>query len=137
MYTLLVWVAIPVASLVSVFVNPLIAALYGDSYRSAADVLSVHIWTGVFVFLGVASGRWMLIEGLTRSFLNRYILGVTINVALNIVLIPRNGIVGAAYAALVAQMFVVFVYDLLDPRVRPSLVMKYRALVPLYLAKRS
>lgn len=136
MYTLLVWIAIPVAAAISFLVDPLIAALYGDSYSSAAKVLSVHIWTGVFVFLGVASGRWMLIEGLTRSYLYRYILGVTINVALNIVLIPSQGIVGAAYAALVAQLFVVFVYDLIDPQVRPSLIMKCRALVPLYLAQK-
>lgn len=134
MYTLLVWIAIPVAATVSFLVDPLIVALYGDSYRHAADVLSVHIWTGVFVFLGVASGRWMLLEGLTRSYLYRYILGVTINVILNIVLIPRQGILGAAYAALVAQLFVVFIYDLLDPTARPSLLMKCRALIPLYLA---
>lgn len=137
MYTLMAWIAIPVAVLVSFLANPLISVLYGDSYQSATSVLSVHIWTGVFVFLGVASGRWMLIEGFTLSFLNRYILGVTINVSLNIVLIPRYGIVGAAYAALVAQIFVVFVYDILDPKVRPSLIMKCRALVPLYLAKSS
>ena len=137
MYTLLVWIAIPVAASVSLLVTPLISALYGDSYRSAATVLSVHIWTGVFVFLGVASGRWMLIEGLTRSYLYRYILGITINVALNALLIPSEGIIGAAYAALVAQVFVVFVYDLIDPKAHPSLLMKCRALLPLYLLKRN
>ena len=44
-----------------------IVFLYGQSYVDAAFILSIHIWTGVFVFLGVLSSKYLIIENLYKK----------------------------------------------------------------------
>ena len=49
LYDLMVYLSVPMA-LVITFASPLIYKLYHHEYAYAAPVLSVHIWSGVFVF---------------------------------------------------------------------------------------
>ena len=105
LYDLMVWLAVAIA-LPTTFLAPwVIRVLYGNAFLPAAGVLSIHIWAGVFVFLGVANGRWIITENLQYIATIRSTAGAMVNVALNIVLIPRYGINGAA----IATFFSVFV----------------------------
>jgi len=80
----------------------LVTIIYGDAYSEAGLVLSVHIWGGVFVFLGVASSNWFLSENLQRYSLINTTVGAIINILLNLILIPRYGVSGAAVATVIA-----------------------------------
>ena len=52
LYELLMWIAVSIA-ITSTFLAPfLITTLLGEVYLPAANVLSIHIWAGIFVFLG-------------------------------------------------------------------------------------
>lgn len=93
-----VFIAVPI----SMFAAPLIKFLFGPNFNSAAPVLQVHIWALVFAALGVASGQYLLLEGLNGILLQRTALGAAVNVMLNVLWIPRYGIVGAAWASLIA-----------------------------------
>jgi len=55
-YDLMVWLAIAIAIPVTLFADIAILVLFGPQYHAASSVLKIHIWAGVFVFLGVASG---------------------------------------------------------------------------------
>jgi polysaccharide transporter, PST family len=85
--------------------KPSIALLFGDKYAAATDVLIVHIWASIFVFLGVASSTWLVAEDLAFFTLSRTIMGAIFNITLNIVLIPRYAGVGAAIATLISYAF--------------------------------
>ena len=105
LYDLMVWLAVAIA-LPTTFLAPwVIRLLYGEAFFPAAGVLSIHIWAGVFVFLGVANGHWIIAENLQYIATIRSTAGTIVNVALNIVLIPKYGINGAA----IATFFSVFV----------------------------
>jgi len=105
LYDLMVWLAVAIA-LPTTFLAPwVIRVLYGDAFSPAAGVLSIHIWAGVFVFLGVANGRWIIAENLQYIATIRSTAGAMVNVVLNILLIPNYGINGAA----IATFFSVFV----------------------------
>ena len=105
LYNLMVWLAVAIA-LPTTFLAPwVIRVLYGEAFLLAARVLSIHIWAGVFVFLGVANGRWIIAENLQYIATIRSAAGAMVNVALNILLIPKYGINGAA----IATFFSVFV----------------------------
>jgi O-antigen/teichoic acid export membrane protein len=80
----------------------LVTTIYGDAYSEAGSVLALHIWAGVFVFLGVASGNWFLNENLQRYSSINTTVGAVVNILLNLILIPRYGIYGAAIATVVA-----------------------------------
>jgi O-antigen/teichoic acid export membrane protein len=101
MYDLMVYLSVPVAAIIT-FASPLIYKLYKPEYAYAASVLSVHIWSGVFVFLGAASGQYLIAENLNKLTFVRTTFGAVVNIVLNLILIPKMGMMGAAIATLVA-----------------------------------
>lgn len=102
LYDLLVAISLPVALLVSLFADQLIYMLYGNAYQGAGLLLSIHIWSGIFVFLGSASSQFLLAEGFTLISFSRTAFGALVNVLLNLWLIPVYGALGASIATLIA-----------------------------------
>lgn len=116
------------------FAGPLVVwLLYGRQFASAAGILSVHIWTGVFVFVGCVSGQQLVQEKLSVSSMQRTALGAIINVVLNLLWIPRWGGVGSAMATLVAQSVASYFADAIDPRTRHIFRMKTRAYLRFWM----
>ena len=62
------------------------------------------IWSTAFSYLGVARNAWVVCENKQRYLLLLYAVSAGVNVALNLVLIPTWGTVGAAIASLVAEV---------------------------------
>ena len=111
-YFLMFWLSFLIAVAVSFLSASIIQILYGPAYAPAASVLSVHVWSGVGVFLGVAVTQYLIIENYNKIVFCSTSISAVINVILNFILIPRMGIMGAAIATLVAywfsMLFVVF-----------------------------
>jgi O-antigen/teichoic acid export membrane protein len=134
--TLMTWLAIAVALPMTFLADPVVNLLYGYHYLEAGGVLAIHIWGAVFVFLGVASGVFFTAENYTKKSLYRTALGAVSNVVLNFVLIPRYGINGAAAATVLSQFIANYFYDLFDRSIRSLLIIKTRALFPIYYVRR-
>nr|WP_237702471.1 flippase [Opitutus terrae] len=107
----------------------LIELAYGISYREAGAVLALHVWSSVFVFLGVARGQFLVNEGHTRFYLAATVAGLLINVVLNLVLIPRAGAVGAAVATVLAQAVAAWLSSFCFAPTRTNGWMQTRALL--------
>jgi PST family polysaccharide transporter len=107
--------------------------LYGSRYSSAANILSIHIWTGVFVSVGCVGGQQFVHEKITSSALQRTVLGAIANVVLNLLWIPRWGGVGSAMATLVAQAISSYFADVLERRTRHIFRMKTAAFMRFWL----
>lgn len=84
------------------FADSVITLLYGKAYVGAATVLSIYVMSGVFAMMGHVREYWVAVENCTRLSLYSTSLGAIVNVVLNLLLIPRYGAVGAAYATLLA-----------------------------------
>ncbi|NJM94630.1 MAG: flippase [Cytophagales bacterium] len=97
-------IALPVA-LMSPFI---IKLLYGAEYSMSSTVLSIHIWSGLFVFLGVASSQYLIAENLTGLAFLRTLIGALLNLFLNGILIPKWGAAGAAWASLASYALSTF-----------------------------
>ncbi|MCK9801666.1 flippase [Pseudomonas sp. MAFF 302030] len=111
LYTLMVWLGISIALPMTFLSEWIVSFLYGDSYQKAADILMIHAWAGIFVFLGVASGKWLIIEGMVMVSFFRVLAGVIISIILNFIMIPSYGVVGAAISILVSQAVAAYGYD--------------------------
>lgn len=118
LYTFMVWCAISIALPITFIGNWIVLILFGQDYQEAGEVLIIHIWASIFVFLGVASGKWLLAENLALIAFSRTLVGAIINVILNFILIPKYGVSGAAFATLVSQIFAALIYDLIHKRTR-------------------
>lgn len=114
---------------ISLFSRPLITTIFGAAYAAAGSVLAIHVLTGVFAGLSVISGRWMIDNGLRFAPLRRNLIGLAVNILLNILLIPYYGATGSALATLVSVITVAYLSDLLHPRTRGIFIMKTKALL--------
>ena len=108
LYDLMIWGSVAVALPTTLISNWIILILYGIDFQEAADVLSIYIWAGVFVSLGVASSKWLVTENLQRYLFYITTLGAIMNVGCNLWFIPIYGIKGAAFATFLAQGTVSF-----------------------------
>jgi O-antigen/teichoic acid export membrane protein len=124
----MVALSIPLAAGLSFFAGDLTRLLYGERYADAAPVLALYAWTLVFVFLGTPSGRWYLYADLQKLALSRTALAAILNVLLNLWLIPRWGLTGAATGTLVAVAVSNVLFNALDARTRPIFWMQLRSL---------
>lgn len=129
MYDLMVWMALVVALPFSILSPWIIEVLYGEAYSGASGVLAIHIWAGVFVFLGVASSKWYLTENLQKIFFFRALTGAVMNILLNLLLIPRYGIIGAAVGTIASQVSAAYLFDGLHARTRETFRMKTSSLL--------
>jgi O-antigen/teichoic acid export membrane protein len=133
LYDLMVWMTIPVMLAITICGDWIIMALYGDQFEKAGSVLVIHIWASVFVFLGAASGKWLLIENCQLLAFSRTFYGLICNIILNILFIPKHGIEGAAIATLVSYSVAGFFADLFNKKTRKTFFMKLRTLSILRL----
>jgi len=128
-YDLMVWVAAAIALPTTFLCNWLVNLLYGAQYSRTAGVLMIHIWAGVFVFLGVASGRWFLAENLQKYSFYRTAAGAVINIVLNYILIPIHGIYGAAYATVITQAIASYLFNMTNNKLRYTFLLQTNAIL--------
>lgn len=128
LYTFLIWLAIIVALPITLLSEWLIMLLYGEAYLPAGQVLMIHIWAAVFVFMGVAFSKYLLAENLQKIAFQRALMGAIANVCLNFILIPKYGLKGAAIATLLAQFMANYMYDFFDKRLHNQLRLKTQAI---------
>jgi O-antigen/teichoic acid export membrane protein len=134
LYDLLVGISLPIAVVISFFADFIIDAIFGKEFQGAGAMLSIHIWSGIFVFLGSASSQFLLAEGLTQTSFLRTGVGAVVNIVLNIWLIPFYGGVGASIATLAAYFIATFALAF-DSKSRPQALMMLRSLVLISLFK--
>jgi len=129
-YTLLI--GIPMAAGVTILAAPMIDLLFGPDFGPAIPALQISIWSIVFDLATVPNARLMLVKGrqTPASWLRG--LGTVVSVGLNLLLIPRFGINGAAFARVLATaifFLAIYIYvqrnllkdSLLPLVVRPAL----------------
>ena len=133
LYSLMVWLAIAIALPMTFLSDWVVNLLYGNAYQEAGSVLMIHIWTGIFVFLGVAFSHYLIVENLMMKSFYRTALGAILNIIFNFILIPKYGIYGAAIATLLGQMAANLIYDIFDKSLWSQLKMKLKAIFPIYL----
>lgn len=131
-YSLMIWGAIIIAIPVTVFSHEIISILYGQHYKGAENVLVIYVWGGVFVFLGIAFSRFLVAENMNHKQLQRTLAGLTVLIILNLILIPKMGISGAALSMLLTQLIVNYLYDFFDSDLRPLVHLKTMAFVQPY-----
>src|SRR5208283_3959165 len=104
--TLEIWLTFVIPLVVggTFLAGPVIRFLYGAAYRSAAAPFRILVWSAALVVL-----RWVYMDSLRATGhqaldLRCAITSASLNVALNILLIPRFGMIGAASATVTADV---------------------------------
>jgi O-antigen/teichoic acid export membrane protein len=129
LYNLMTWLSLSIAIFFTFFSKFIVNLLYGKEYMEAANVLTIHIWAGVFVFLGMASGKWLISENLQKYTAINTTIGAIINVILNYILIEKIGIKGAAISTLISYFFSAYFSLLFFKKTRKNFIRISKSLI--------
>ncbi len=120
LYSFMFIVSFSIALLMTFLSDWIMVFLYGEPYREGGQVLMINIWAGVFVFWGVASSKWFLSEGLQKILTINTVVGAVVNVILNLILIPKYGVCGAAISTVISQSIASYFMNLLFSETRSN-----------------
>lgn len=87
---------------IAVGAAPIVRILFGYQFLAAAPLLAVLIWSEIAVFFSAVVVNVLVARNQQRFLPIPTLAGAAVNIALNLVLIPRYGATGAAYATLVS-----------------------------------
>ena len=124
---LLFILALVVALVMTLASEFVILLFFGEHYLDSADVLVIHVWAALFIFMRAAFSKWILIENALVFSLVTQGAGAVVNVALNYFMIPKFGVTGAAYATLLSYAFASFFSLALYPKTRPVFFMMVKS----------
>lgn len=109
--------------------------LYGSEYSAAANILVIHAWSAIFLFVAIMQTGYDITEHLTWWTALRTAAGALLNIVLNLVFIPRYGAVGSAFATLLSLSCSGFLFNVVHPRTRPIFWLQLRAFLLLPLVR--
>lgn len=136
MYDLMVILGLVIA-IPTTFLSPLIIdLLYGEVYSDASSILSLYIWIGIFVNLGVARTAFLNIKNWPYIHLVSSLLGCIINILLNIILIPRYGALGATLASIFSYWLQAHGVGFFIPKMKKNTIQMSKALFIMFRLKR-
>jgi len=107
----------------------LVLILYGESFSESSDVLVLSSIATLFSNIAVASSYWLVIKGLQFYRVVRAFQSLILNVVLNMVWIPKYGIIGAAAATIVSQVVAAYFGYAISKRTRSVFLLISRALL--------
>ena len=109
LYAIVFYISVFVSVVFCIFGEWAIRILYGDQFIPATDMLRVITWYTAFSYLGVARNAWIVAENKQKYLKYVYVSAAVCNIALNLLLIPMWGGVGAAAASLLTQILTTMV----------------------------
>ncbi len=96
---------IPVLILIILFSTKIMLLFGADFLQSSKALITLSIGTSIFAILGVSS-TVLVVSGYQKLNLINALCATILNICLNIILIPKYGIIGAAWATLSSMTFI-------------------------------
>ncbi len=103
-FRLLMTAAFLLCPLVVLLARPLVLLLYGEKFAASGPLLAVLIWSEAAVFFEIVITNTIVARGLQRYLPLATAIGAIVNIALNVVWIPRYGAMGSAWATNVSYV---------------------------------
>lgn len=117
-----------IALVITLLSDFIVEILYGEEFKESYKILKILIWTIPLTFLGMVTNKLLTVKKFQKTILFKQISLTVLNVGLNLLLIPNFGIVGAAYATLIADFFINFFMDVFLKNARWIFFLKLSAL---------
>lgn len=98
------WIGVAAATATVVAGLLIITYVFGPSYTASKEVLYIHVLACPFMFMAAVYSKWIIAENILWTSLLRHSLGAIANVVLCVILIPRMGVTGAAWATVISYV---------------------------------
>ena len=118
---------------ITLLARPIVDFIYGPAYAASVGALQIGIWYTIISYMSFARGIWVLATGKQKYLWIINLAGAITNVAVNFLLIPRIGILGAAVASVVTEFISNIVVCYFIKPLRESNLMMLKAMNPKVL----
>jgi len=102
LYSLLIYLGLALSIIIFFLSEPVIGLVFGPAYLLSIKISKIYAWSGISVFLMTGFWTYLLNENYTKIYLFATITGAVSNIILNLIFIPRYGVIGSAYATLIS-----------------------------------
>ena len=123
------WLSIIAAAATSVLAYWIIMLTFGSVYLPAVAILQVMSFKAASVALSNTAGAMLVTEGLQRYAIFRDGFGCVVCILLNYLLLPRYGILAAAFVAIASNLAAGYLADAFIPAYRHLFTRQTKALV--------
>lgn len=123
------WLSLLISAFVSVIAYWLIRYTFGTDYLPAVAILQVLAFKAAGVALSNTAGAMLVTEGLQRYAILRDGFGCIVCVVLNYLLLPRYGIMAAAFVSIASNIAAGYLADALVPAYRHLFVCQTKTLI--------
>ena len=130
-YAIMMKLAVILSILLALFGKDLIYYLFSDKFFASAKILTIYVWSSIFIFLSDAAWVYYINLDLQHLAALRHVVGAIVNIALNMILIRVYGLVGAALATLISYAVLGYFYNLLHPALKTNFYWQTLALLDL------
>lgn len=105
LYSVIIYFSLMVSLFICVLSKIIVGILYGQAYSSAASALKIVVWYTTFSYMGSVRNIWIIAEKKQQYMWIINLFGATVNIVLNLIMIPIWGTCGAAAASVATQIF--------------------------------
>ena len=112
---MVVWCSILLSLLFSLCSRLFILMTFGMEYMAAVPVLKIMSWKTVGMALSFSAGQIIIMEGIQKYAVIRNLMGCVACVGLNLIALPRYGIIGSAWVTIITTSITGFFGNLLIP----------------------
>ncbi len=113
-YSLMIWSALFISIGGYLFGDWVIGFLYKEGFPLAPEIFKIHIWITIPVFFGTAWGSWLLALNKQKLITIYQVFMLIFILALEMYMIPKYGIKGAAYSVVLSYLLslfaIIFIY---------------------------
>ncbi len=99
---LLVSLAIIVAFVTTVLAPYIMGILYGKEFLGGTIILQIYIWAGIWTSISILANSYLIAENHRKVLFVSSLVSMVSNVVLNLLLIPKFGIAGSAWATFIS-----------------------------------
>ena len=119
-----------VLSIVVILVSKyVVLCLFGSEYNESYKVVDILIFTIPVTYLGIITNKLLLRNNDQTVIFYKQLSLAICNIFLNIMLIPIYGIIGAAFATLISDIIINFLFDLIFFKTRWLFRLKIKSLL--------
>jgi O-antigen/teichoic acid export membrane protein len=124
------------AFVIALFSSVVVKLTFGEKFTDSSILLSVLIFSIPLTYISIVSSNYLIKYGFHKEILIRQLVGLAINILINLALIKKYGALGAAIATVITDIFIAFVFDIGRTKFRHLLDMKLTALLLINYSKK-
>ncbi len=109
------WITLILSAVTSLLAYPIISLTFGEEYLPSVVILQILSYKAASLALSNTAGTMLIAEGLQRYAILRDLLGCITCISLNFILLPRYGMIAAAWIAIASNLAAGYFADALIP----------------------